>query len=324
MTTRDPNARWKNELLRTPRMQPDVTTVHTADGARLNVHAYGPKNAEPIVLSHGWTCSIAYWNPQINALAGKYRVIAYDQRGHGASDLGRIKLTSDVLADDLAAVLAATVSRRKKAVIVGHSMGGMSIMAWAAKFPHQVEQFASAVVLANTGADRLIAETTVVPLRGPIKQIPGLLGQVVLGAQVPLPTSFITRRPMRWVGLSPSATAEEVDFCWRLVSACKGRTRGRWGVALSGLDIATALDKITVPTTVIAGERDRLTPPIHSERLAGQLAQTGSLEQLLVLPGAGHMGNIEAPHAFNDEVVRLRTLSKRRARRRNLAVAAAG
>jgi len=59
--------------------------VGSADGTRLNVQLHGPKDAPAVVFSHGWTCSTRYWNPQVRALGADYRVITYDQRGHGAS-----------------------------------------------------------------------------------------------------------------------------------------------------------------------------------------------------------------------------------------------
>ena len=323
-TRRDPTDReWDNELLRNPSIEPEVVTLVTDDGAKLRVHAYGPANAEPIVLIHGWTCRIEYWNPQINALSGKYRVIAYDHRGHGHSTLGKRKLDVDVLADDLAAVLAATVSPRKKALLVGHSMGGMSIMAWAGRHPKQVTQYASGVMLTSTGADRLVANTTVVPLPAAITKVPDLLGRAVLGAPVPLaPLATVARPVFRSRIMSASSTKEEVEFCQRIVFACKGRARAKWGLALASLDVSAALSNLTVPTTVIGGEFDNLTPPSHSRKLADALTMHGALDRLVILPNVGHMSNIEAIEEFNAEIVRMRSLSKRRKSRRSVTAVA--
>lgn len=73
----DPESRAEG-LFREPRVAYDATTVATHDGAQLHVRSYGSAFGQPIVLIHGFGCRIEYWNPQINALAAKYRVIAYE------------------------------------------------------------------------------------------------------------------------------------------------------------------------------------------------------------------------------------------------------
>lgn len=312
---------WQDESLRQPSIEPDVIPVVTADGAKLNVHAYGPENGDPIVLSHGWTCSIEYWYPQINELAGKYRVIAYDQRGHGASTTGKRRFTTDTLADDLADVLAATVSPRKKAVIVGHSMGGISIMAWAGRHGDQVDRLASGLVLLNTGAGELVAETTLIPFIGEAKLIRSVAGRVILGAPVPLPINAPTRAIFKNRVMSSEATREQVEFSQRIVFGCNPTVRARWGLALHATDLRAALVNLNVPTAVVAGENDHLTPPVHSVRLAEALDDAGVLDHYRLLPGVGHLGNVEAATAVNEEIVKMRTAKRRRTARK---IAAAG
>ncbi|QBJ95770.1 alpha/beta hydrolase [Rhodococcus sp. ABRD24] len=296
-------------LFDTPDLEPEIIPVTTADGAELHVRAYGSPDADPIVLSHGWTCSADFWNPQVNALAGKYRVITYDQRGHGRSGIGNAPLSPDVLADDLAAVLAATVRDGRKAEIVGHSMGGMSIVAWAGRYPEQVQQYASSVLLASTGTDSLIAETTVIPLPQGFPRVPVPVGRAVLGSVMPMPTSPLTARAIKYVAMAPGATPAEVEFCERIVSECHPRTRGGWGAAISTLDIKDGLKNLDVPTTVMVGTADRLTPPSHARRLAQALDDAEHLERLIVLKGVGHMTSVEAIDEFNAEVERLRGLA---------------
>ncbi|WFR74501.1 alpha/beta hydrolase [Prescottella defluvii] len=293
----------------TPRVEPEIIPVVSADGAELHVRAYGPPDADPIVLSHGWTCSTDFWNPQVNALAEKYRVITYDQRGHGRSGIGSAPLTPDVLADDLAAVLAATVRDGRKAEIVGHSMGGMSIVSWARRYPEQVQQYAHSVLLASTGTDSLLAETTVIPLPQRFPRVPVPVGRAILGSAMPMPASPVTTRAIKYIALAPGSTPAEVAFCERIVTACHPRTRGGWGAALSTLDIKDGLKNLQVPTTVLVGTADRLTPPAHARRLAQVLDDAEHLERLIVLPGIGHMTSVEAVADFNAEVERLRSLN---------------
>ena len=296
-------------LFATPRLEPEIVPVVSADGTELHVRAYGSPDADPIVLSHGWVCSTEFWNPQVNALAEKYRVITYDQRGHGRSDIGSAPLTPDVLADDLAAVLAATVRDGRKAEIVGHSMGGMSIVAWARRHPEQVERYAQSVLLASTGTDSLVAETTLIPLPQRFPRIPVPVGRAILGSAMPMPASPMATRAIKYIALAPGSTPAEVAFCERIVTDCHRRTRGGWGAALSTLDITDGLKNLTVPTTVLVGTADRLTPPSHARRVAQILDDADYLERLIVLRDIGHMTSVEAVDEFNAEIERLRSLN---------------
>lgn len=90
-------------------------TVTAADGARVHVEVHGPENAPAVVLAHGWCCSTAFWAAQIRELAADHRVIAYDQRGHGRSPANPAYGT-EPLADDLEAVLEATLAPGERAV----------------------------------------------------------------------------------------------------------------------------------------------------------------------------------------------------------------
>lgn len=297
----------QHALFETPTFDADVIEVITDDGAKLHVRAYGPVDGQPIVLSHGWACSIEYWYPQINALAQTYRVIGYDQRGHGRSETGALPFTSDVLADDLAAVLEATLTGGKKAVLVGHSMGGISIMAWVGRHPEMVDKYASATLLANTATDSLVADSLLVRLPNRLP-MPLPVGRAIIGASVPLLDTPLTQSIFKYATMSATATRAEVAFCENIVRNCHPRVRGGWGVALSALDIREGLVSLKVPTTVVAGADDRLLPVVHSRRLARTLDEAGHLERLIVLPDVGHMSTVEDADAINTEIVRLASL----------------
>lgn len=292
-------------LLAPPAVEPETIEVRTEDGARLNVLSYGDPEAQPLVFCHGWTCNAAYWTPQINAFAENYRVVVYDQRGHGNSETGSRPLGADVLADDLHAVLEATVPAGRKAILAGHSMGGMSIIAWAEKHPEQVDTRVAGVLLASTGTDNLVADAAIVPLPARFPKVPVPVARRVMGATLPLVESSATTRALRYIALSPNATGPEVAFCAQIVLGCPPRTRGGWGHALSALDIREGLQNLTVPTTVLVGTADRLTPPVHARRLARQLDDAGNLERLVVLDGVGHMSSVEAIDRVNGELLHL-------------------
>ncbi|MFD5175119.1 alpha/beta fold hydrolase [Nocardia sp. NPDC058379] len=292
-----------------PTVPAEVIPVVTADGARLRVHAYGPVDAPVIVFAHGWTCSIEYWNAQINAFAGEYRVVAYDQRGHGESTNGYARPSTDLLADDLSDVLDAVLLPGQRAVLVGHSMGGMTLIAWAGRYPERVAEQADAVVLTNTGAHSLVEVSTMVPgLNKPLRILggrqmptPDWLGRLILGT----PVVFPPIKPVRWIFarqvMTLDTTAEKLNYALSVVRGCPMMTRSRYGLLLAELHLGDAARNFSVPTTVLAGDRDDMTPALHAERLAELLRESGNLAGFTVLP-TGHLGNVERYDLFNAEL----------------------
>ncbi|PJE97035.1 alpha/beta hydrolase [Streptomyces carminius] len=273
-------------------------TVVSADGSRLHAEEHGREDGPTVVLAHGWTCSTLFWAPVIRLLAGEHRVIVYDQRGHGRSPAaGPGGHTTEALADDLCAVLAAAGAR---AVVAGHSMGGMTVMAAAGR--PELRERAAAALLLNTGSSGLLAESTVVPLRAGRLRL--RVQKAVLGSSLPLgPVTPLGMRVLRYATMGPGATKEQIAACARIVHACPRRVRASWArEVLAVLDLDANLAALDLPTAVLAGEKDRLTPPAHARRLAAALPDcTG----LTVLPGLGHMTPIEAPRAVADAVAAL-------------------
>lgn len=298
--------------LNKPATAPEIIPVTTGDGAKLRVHAYGPADGDIIVLIHGWSCCIEYWNPQINAFADRHRVLAYDQRGHGESTLGSNGPGAQTLADDLEAVLEATLPLGKRAVLVGHSMGGITLQAWASRYPEQVTRRASAVILANTAARDIRYETDLLPLfnkplmvasrpltvLGATVRVPLVIAETALAAPVPLPGGWPVSAVFKARVMSKPATRDEVDFALGIIRSCRPLTRGLHAAALADLDLGDAAAHLTVPTTVIAGAEDHLLPERMSRPIVEALTHAGHLADYQVWP-TGHLGNIEAADRFN-------------------------
>ncbi|WP_369389783.1 alpha/beta fold hydrolase [Streptomyces sp. CG1] len=263
-------------------------TVVSADGARLHVEVHGPENAPPVVLSHGWTCSTAFWAAQIQDLAKDHRVIAYDQRGHGRSPVSP-ECTTRTLADDLEAVLAQTLARGEQALVVGHSMGGMTVMAAATR--PRFREHAAAVLLCSTGSSRLVAEARVVPLRaGGVRT--WITGRV-LGSRAPLgPVTPVAKSILKYATMGAGSAPHMVEACARIVHACPRAVRHAWAGVLEALDLDHGVRELDAPTAIVHGASDRLTPPVHARALAAALPQCVGLTELT---GVGHMTPIEAP-----------------------------
>lgn len=269
----------------------------SADGSRVHVEVYGPEEAPAVVLAHGWTCSTRFWDAQIAALAADHRVIAYDQRGHGGTpDVGPGGHSTDALADDLEAVLAATLAPGRKAVLAGHSMGGMTVMA-AARRPG-LREHAAAVLLCSTGSGRLAAESRVLPLPKGALRTRGT--RAILGASAPMgPVTPVSRRLLKYATMGPGSSPERVDICARIVQACPRKARTAWGHVLADLDLDVNVPELRVPTAVIVGTDDRMTPPAHARALAAALPDFRGLTEL---PGMGHMTPVEAPEAVTAKI----------------------
>ncbi|MGA4841390.1 alpha/beta fold hydrolase [Streptomyces sp. G45] len=276
-------------------------TAVSADGARLHVEAHGPEGAPAVVLAHGWTCSTAFWAAQIRDLSASYRVIAYDQRGHGRSDapVEAAGYSTRALADDLEAVLATTLAPGERAVLVGHSMGAMTLMAAAAR--PGVREHAAAALLCSTGSSQLVADSLVVPLRAGALRT--RLTRRLLGARMPMgPVTPLARRALKYATMGPGTAPERVDVCARIVHACPRVVRYRWAHVLDALDLAAEVGGLTVPTAVLAGTADRLTPPVHARRIAAALPHCLGLTELA---GVGHMTPVEAPEAVTAAITEL-------------------
>ncbi|AWZ05260.1 MULTISPECIES: alpha/beta hydrolase [unclassified Streptomyces] len=265
----------------------------SADGSRLHVEVHGEDGAPAVVLAHGWTCSTAFWAAQIRALATGHRVIAYDQRGHGRSPAAAGYSTT-ALADDLVAVLSATLGPGEKAVVAGHSMGGMTIMAAAGR--PEFAEHAAAALLCSTGSGRLVEEALVLPIR-PGRARTRITG-AVLGSRAPLgPVTPVGKAVLKYATMGPGSAPDKVEACARIVHSCPTAVRHAWSAVLAGLDLGAGLAALTVPTAVIGGTNDRLTPIVHARGLAAALANCVGLTELT---GMGHMTPVEAPEAVTE------------------------
>ncbi|MEU0372472.1 alpha/beta hydrolase [Streptomyces sp. NPDC006283] len=288
-----------------PRVADRELTAVSADGARIHVEVHGPDGgtsqaaggsggAPTVVFAHGWTCSTLFWAAQIRDLAADHRVVVYDQRGHGRTPAGAVG--TEQLADDLEAVLEAVLEPGEKAVLAGHSMGGMTLMAASGR--PAFRDHAAAVLLCSTGSARLVDESLVLPMRP--GRLRTRLTHLILGARAPLgPVTPVSRRILKYATMGPGSAPERVDACARIVHACPRTVRVAWSRVLGELDLDKGVRALDVPAIVIAGTADRLTPAVHAKRLAAELPEC---LELVELAGVGHMSPVEAPEAVTGKI----------------------
>jgi pimeloyl-ACP methyl ester carboxylesterase len=287
----------------------------------LAVEEVGPRDAPlTVVFVHGYTLSMASWALQRRTLAAELatanghrpdaRLIFYDQRGHGASGRGRPEhATIDQLARDLATVVE-TRAPRGPVVLVGHSMGGMTIMGLAALRP---ELFGARVVgaaLLSTSSGNL-AELSF--------GLPEMLTRV-RAAVLPVAAWTMRRRPAlaertrRLAADLVSAATWSLSFASTDVDPALGRyvdamiagtpvdVIAEFYPALAGLDETGSLEPLRgIPTLVLTGDQDRMIPKEHSDLLAERLPDT----EYVVVPDAGHLVLLEKPDQVNDALTRL-------------------
>ncbi|GAA2867932.1 hypothetical protein GCM10010517_27620 [Streptosporangium fragile] len=282
-----------------------AVTVVTDDGVRLAVdveEAEAPELA--VVFTHGWVMNRHCWHFQREALAGRATLIFYDQRGHGASSAGTVDTcTIDRLGDDLAAVIEATVPEGLPVVLVGHSMGGMTIMAFAARHPETLTARVAGVALLSTSSGRLRDSTFGLP--GPIGRLAPRVTPIVFermlarGALIDRSAALTSRTNLpvtRYVAFGPRARHHHVRFVNDMVVATSTEVMvGFFRDFLVHDKLAALAALAEVETLIMVGDRDRLTPPAHSRRIAEALPGA----RLVVLPEAGHMIGLERPEAVN-------------------------
>jgi pimeloyl-ACP methyl ester carboxylesterase len=286
-----------------------VKSVDSQDGTALHVEVFGPEDGDTVVLAHGWTEAIQYWIYVIRGLADRgLRVVAYDLRGHGDSAAAKSgDYAIPRFGEDLEAVLAACVPEGRRAVVAGHSLGAMSIASWAEK--HEVERHVKAAALLNTGVGDLIAEHLILPLPGIAQALNTVIARHgFLGSRAPLPrfSTPLSYAAIRYIAFGPDASPAQVAFFERMLITCPPHVRADIGIAMSDMDLHDALPRLTVPTIVIAGADDKLTPPSHARRIAEMLPQ---LRRLTVLENTGHMGPLERPEVVIDALAELASLA---------------
>ena len=272
-----------------------------ATGGRLHARVHGPDDAPTLVLVHCWTGTQELWHKQVSALAGELRIVVYDHRGHGLSDPapdGDYSL--EALATDLDRVIAAGASPAAPPLLAGHSMGAMTIAAWADALPEDVSERAAGAALISTGLDSLTAETSLVrPLPGPFQTLEGRLADSVLASPLSIrgiPVVAV-RAAAGYAALAPGARREDVELTARMALDCTTRARAGCGRAMTSMDLAHVVDELTIPAIVVAGGLDLMTPIAHAERIETALPHSLGLR---VDPEAGHMTPLESPELVND------------------------
>lgn len=280
-----------------------VVPVRSKDGIRLHTEVFGPEDGYPIVLAHGITCALRVWAYQIADLSTDYRVIAFDHRGHGKSAVPprRSRYSLDLLAADLDTILEATLAPGERAVIAGHSMGGIAITSWAERYPERVPQRADAVALINTTTGDLLRNVRLLPVPAALAdarvRAAGTLLKTFGAAPLLRAVDRPSRRFVSTIAVGHDADPAVAEFIYELFTSTPAAGRGGWARTL--VDALgpehIGLANLTVPTLVIGSAKDRLLPMVSSRHIA---RMTPNLASFVELAG-GHCAIVERPDEVN-------------------------
>ncbi|HEY8545808.1 MAG TPA: alpha/beta fold hydrolase [Acidimicrobiales bacterium] len=236
-----------------------------------------PTTAPTVLFAHGWTNNRSVWLPAARAVAAAgHPVVLYDQRGHGASTRGTAPLGVERLGDDLAALVQALDVR--DAVLVGHSMGGFTIMSFACRHRALLTERARGLALVSTAAHGL-------SMRWMTPVVERLLRSRTVERVVRARGgSMFVRRAL---GRRPRP--EAVRSTRQMFVDTPAEVRAGFFATFGAMDLRLGLADLELPTRVLVGDRDTLTPP----RLSQVIADTIPGARLERLPDAGHMLPLE-------------------------------
>lgn len=276
--------------------------IATSDGTGLHVEIAGAADAPvTVLLAHGWTLDARTWEPVADRVAGPARVVRYDHRGHGGSDAAPPDtMTLDQLADDLADVIAG-VAPHGPLVLAGHSMGGMAIMALAERHPALVARVRGLALVATAsgglaGHSFGLSPRTAAVVRRVEKR---LYSTRHWESRSTLGNPRMLAPALSWLLLGPDADPAARRLTVQSIASCRPVTVSGYRQTLEQHERDAALAAFAeVPTVVLVGSHDKLTPVHSARRIAQALPSAG----MTVYPQAGHMLPVERVAAVSAHV----------------------
>ena len=294
--------------------------VTVADGVRLHVESHGPSDPTvtvpraTVVLVHGWTLSNQTWTKVIPHLedVGDVRIVTYDHRGHGKSDpvtegAGSI----EQMARDLTVVLE-KICPEGPVVLVGHSLGGMTLLALVDQEPELVGERVVGLVLVNTSAGGRKGVNNGIPL-GQTNWGRALVRRgLTIDAKRRTSPKRIDKaqdrpgRPrtalMKWLLCGKDAAPQDVALGMKMVHDTPPGSFPAFLNTFLEHNRLAALDHLQdLPVTILSGAKDRLTPPAESVEMSRRIPHA----RLRVFPLAGHMLPLERAQEVSAEIIEM-------------------
>lgn len=248
-----------------------------ANGITINYQVDGPEGAPWLVFSNSLATNLTMWDEQARALEQAYRVLRYDQRGHGGTDApaGRYSFAT-LLADAIALMDALGI---RKAHFAGLSMGGATALGLAEAHPDRLDR----VIVCDSPCQSTPTSTQQWEERIVVAQKQGV-------------EALVEPTVARWFPPETlAANPPHIDKVRRMIRATPVNGFIGCAAALADHNYAAAVATVTRPVLFMAGEKDGVTP-VAMRKLSAALPGSRYVE----LPGAGHISNMDQPRAFTE------------------------
>jgi 3-oxoadipate enol-lactonase len=249
----------------------------TVNGIDTYYEIHGKQGAPWLAFSHSLACSVRMWDAQIEAFKDRFRILAYDTRGHSKSAAPAGPYTLEAMADDLRALVSHLDIQRLH--FVGLSMGGMIGQTFAIKYPGVF----SSLTLADTTS------------RYPAEAAP-LWQERIRTAETKGMQPLVQPTLERW--FTAPFRQNNPDIVRKIATAISTTPVAGYAgccAAIPKINVTARLKDINCPVLVICGEQDPGTPPA----MAREIHQNAPGSRLVMIPQAAHLSNLEQPEAFN-------------------------
>lgn len=250
-----------------------------ANGITFNYEIDGPEGAPWLAFSNSLATNVTMWDPQAADLKRSFRVLRYDQRGHGGTDAPEGRYTFELLIADVIALFDAL--NIKRAHFAGLSMGGVTALGLAELYPDRVDH----VIVCDSPGKSTPASAQQWEERIAVARKDGM-------------EALVEPTVQRWFPPEVHATkAPHLDAVRQMIRATPVNGFIGCAAALADHDYNTPVAAVTRPMLFIAGEKDGTTPSAMKD-MSARLKGSRYIE----LPGAGHISNLDRPAEFNRAV----------------------
>lgn len=282
----------------------DGVAIPGADGAVLHVETEGATEGPILLFTHGWGLSSRIWAEARADLGARFGLVFWDLPGLGRSGRPSIGYSIDGFAEDLHAVID-SLPEDRPIILVGHSIGGMTVQTFCAHHRAPLNHRVAAIVLENTTHTNPL--TTMIFPRvfktlQPVIELACRLDMVfspliwVMNWQAWL--SGATHVAARFAGFGARPTREQLDRSARLVTKNSPAVQARGNLAMLHWSATDRLSRIDIPALVFVGGRDLITKDHAGEAIAAALPQA----RLVRVEDAGHLGPVEQAAFYNEQI----------------------
>jgi pimeloyl-ACP methyl ester carboxylesterase len=287
-----------------PPRRADASEVAGADGSVLHVEQEGAAQGPILLFTHGWGLSARIWAEARADLGARFGLIFWDLAGLGRSGRAMAGYSLDGFAEDLHAVID-SLPEDRSVILVGHSIGGMTVQTFCARHPELLNRRVAAIVLENTThtnpLETMILSRAFRPMQ-PVIELAFKLDTIlspalwVMNWQAYLSGSTHLAARLSAFGTRP--TREQLDRTVRLVTKNSPAVQARGNLAMLHWSVTDRLPRIDVPALVFVGGRDLITRDHAGETIAAALPQA----RLVRVEEAGHMGPVERSAFYNEQI----------------------